>query len=106
MNYFKKKDRRKIVCLCGSTKFKDTFANATRTESLDGNIVLSVAMFGHLEGLNMDGPEKELFDKLHFEKIELADEILVLNVNGYIGESTKREIEYAKQLNKPIRYLV
>jgi hypothetical protein len=53
-------------------------------------------MFGHLEGLNMEGPEKEIFDNLHFVKIELADEILVLNVDSYIGDSTRREIKHAK----------
>lgn len=94
-----------IVCLCGSTKFKTEFEEATKRESLNGKIVLSVAMFGHLEGLDMSGEEKQFFDKLHFQKIDLAGEILVLNVGGYIGESTSREIAYAKSLNKKIRYL-
>lgn len=95
----------KIVCLCGSTKFEQAFKSANREESLKGNIVLSVAMFGHNEGLDMTGPEKHIFDELHMRKIDLADEILVLNVGGYIGESTAREISYAKSIFKPIRYL-
>ena len=98
-------NERKIVCLCGSTKFKSAFELANKEESKKGHIVLTVAMFGHLEGLDMNGSDKEIFDKLHFDKIELSDEVLVLNINGYIGESTRNEINYAKQLNKNIRYL-
>jgi hypothetical protein len=97
--------RAKIVCLCGSTKFKKAFEDANREESLKGHIVLTVAMFGHHEGLNMDGNEKQIFDELHMRKIDLADEILVLNVGGYIGESTNREIKYAKTISKPIRFI-
>lgn len=96
---------RKIVCLCGSTKFKEAFEKANREETAKGNIVLTVAMFGHLEGLDMDSEEKKTFDAVHDSKIELADEVLVLNIDGYIGETTKAEIEYAKSLNKEIRYL-
>lgn len=63
------------------------------------------AMFGHLEGLDMTGDIKKQFDSLHFDKIELSDEVLVLNVDNYIGESTRNEIEHAKKLGKHIRYL-
>lgn len=97
-------NNRKIICLCGSTKFKEAFELAIKEESLKGNIVLSVAMFGHLEGLNMEGQEKKIFDELHKDKIAMADEVLVLNVNGYIGESTQNEIEHALSLNKKIIY--
>lgn len=100
---FKKK--RKIVCLIGSTKFKEAFEKANKEESLKGNIILTVAMFGHLEGLDMDSDAKRIFDKIHLDKINLSDEVLVLNVNGYIGESTKKELEYAIKKSKKIRYL-
>ena len=95
----------KIVCLCGSTKFKDDFIKANRTETLKGRIVLSVGLFGHEEGMDMSGETKKMLDELHKRKIDLSDEILVLNVGKYIGESTKGEIEYAKKHNKGIRYL-
>ncbi len=95
----------KIVCLCGSTRFKDAFIEANRIESTQGHIVLSVAMFGHLEGLDMSGDEKQVFDELHLRKIDLCHEVLVLNVDGYIGESTQKEIDYAKRIGRPIRYL-
>lgn len=98
--------RPRIVCLCGSTRFKDAFAEASKHETLAGRIVLSVGLFGHLEGLDMAGPTKKMLDELHLRKIDLADEVLVLNVGGYIGESTRREIEYARKECKPIRYAV
>ena len=96
---------RKIVCLCGSTKFKEAFKKANREETAKGNIVLTVAMFGHLEGLDMDSEEKKTFDAVHYDKIKLADEVLVINTDNYIGESTRKEIEYAQSLDKPIRLL-
>ena len=96
---------RKIVCLVGSTKFKKEYEKANRIESGKGNIVLTVAMYGHIEGLDMNSEEKKVFDEVHMDKIKMANEILVINVGGYIGESTKREIEYAKSLNKVIRFL-
>ena len=94
-----------IVCLCGSTKFKEEYIKANRDETLKGNIVLSVGLFGHVEGLDMDSDTKKMLDELHLAKIDLADEILILNVNNYIGDSTKNEITYAKNLGKKIRYL-
>ena len=96
----------KIICLCGSTKFKNAFEKAIFEESCNGNIVLSVCCFAHADNLQLTQQQKENFDKLHFSKIELADEILVLNVNGYVGESTRNEINYATSLNKKIRYLI
>ena len=93
------------VCLCGSTRFRDAYLDAQRTETLAGRIVLTVGLLGHHEGLDMDGPVKAMLDELHLRKIDLADEILVLNVGGYIGESTRREIAYAKRKGKHIRWL-
>lgn len=95
----------KIVCLCGSTRFKEAFVKANRDETLKGNIVLSVGMFGHQEGIDMNGEVKKRLDQLHFRKIDLAHEVLVLNVGGYIGESTRNEINYSLSKHKPIRYL-
>lgn len=97
--------KRNIVCLCGSTKFKEAFEKANRDESLKGSIVLTVVQFSHHDKLNVTDAQKEIFDSLHFDKIELADEVFVLDVNGYIGDSTRREIEYAEKLNKTVRYL-
>jgi hypothetical protein len=94
-----------IVCLCGSSRFKDAFIAANRSETLGGKIVLSIGMFGHDEGLDMAGPVKKMLDELHMRKIDLSDEVLVLNVGNYIGESTGRELRYAKEQGKRIRFL-
>jgi guanosine-3',5'-bis(diphosphate) 3'-pyrophosphohydrolase len=102
--------RPKIICLCGSTKFIEMFAVKTWELELEGNIVLGCTLlpkwycpvrdhFAETLGV------KEQRDNHHLQKIDLADEILVLNVNGYIGESTRREIEYAQKCGKEIRYL-
>lgn len=96
----------KVVCLCGSTRFKEAFEKAMRDETLLGNIILTVGLFGHLEkGFDMSSETKVMLDELHKRKIDLADEILVINVGGYIGSSTKSEIEYSKVNGKYIRYL-
>lgn len=95
----------KVVCLCGSTRFGQAFKDAMRDETLKGHIVLSVGLLGHEEGIDMNGPTKKMLDELHLRKIDLADEVLVLNVQNYIGFSTRNEIEYATRNNKPIRYL-
>lgn len=100
-----KRSRPSVVCLCGSTRFKDAFIKAQKDETLQGKIVLSVGLFGHEEGLDMSGPVKKMLDELHFKKIDLADEVLFLNVGGYIGESTARELQYAKEQGKKIRFL-
>ena len=94
-----------IVCLCGSTRFKDAYEKAMREETLKGKIVLTVGLFGHLEGLDMDGDQKKMLDELHLRKIDLADEVLILDVDKYVGESTKKEIRYARAECKKIRWL-
>lgn len=97
----------KIITLCGSTKFKDEFLAEQKRLTLEGNIVISVGLFGH-SGDNevWTDDTKAMLDDMHKRKIDLADEIFVINVGGYIGFSTKSEIEYAKETNKNIKYLV
>jgi hypothetical protein len=96
----------KIVCLCGSGRFKEAFETAEFNETLSGRIVLTIGCNTHdiarSEGLSIHKP---MLDELHLRKIDLADEVLILNVDGYIGESTKRELEYAIANNKKIRFL-
>jgi hypothetical protein len=101
-----------IVCLCGSTRFYDAFQQANYDLTMQGKIVLSVGFYphakaehGHGEGVGHDSAEKIALDELHKRKIDLADEVLVLNVGGYIGESTRSEIAYAEKVGRPVRYL-
>jgi hypothetical protein len=93
------------VCLVGSSRFKAEHERAMREETLAGKIVLPMGLYGHLEALDMHGPVKKKLDELHFRKIDESDEILVINVGGYIGESTCREIDYAVKMGKRVRYL-
>ena len=74
--------------------------------TLEGNIIISVGLFGHSGDVEVwaEGT-KEMLDDMHLRKIDLADEIFVINVGGYIGSSTKTEIEYAEKTGKPVRYL-
>ena len=96
----------KVITLCGSTKFKDEYLKAQKELTLKGNIVISVGLFGHSgdDEVWAEGT-KEMLDDMHKRKIDMADEIFVINVGGYIGESTKREIEYAIRNGKKVSYL-
>ena len=96
-----------IVTLCGSTRHGlDAFRRANLTETLAGRIVLSIGCDTKSDdALQLQPGDKERLDELHLRKIELADEVLILNVGGYIGESTRRELEHARRLGKPIRFL-
>jgi hypothetical protein len=127
-----------VTTLCGSTRYPELFEVAARSETLAGRIVISVGLFGHQEAMDMGGPVKAMLDQLHFRKIDISDEILVLNPMsrvcpacktvwrhdairiekcscgaeigdlrpaGYIGESTRREIDYAMAKGKTVRYL-
>ena len=95
-----------VITLCGSTKFKDEFIEAQKRLSLNGNIVISVGLFGHSgDGEAWDGINKQMLDDMHKAKIRMSDKIYVINKDNYIGESTKKEIEYAKSLGKEVLYM-
>lgn len=106
--------RPKVVCICGSTRFWKEFQEAEYNETMAGNIYLSVGFYshssetahGHGEGVGCTPEQKIMLDELHKRKIDLADEIFVVNPGGYVGSSTKSEIEYAIKHGKPVRWLV
>ena len=103
----------KVITLCGSNRFNDAFMEAQKRLTLEGNIVISVGLFGHSGDQEVwDGMDegtlsktKEMLDDMHKRKIDMADEIFVINVGGYIGDSTRSEIKYAATAGKFIRYL-
>ena len=98
----------KVITLCGSTKFKDEFIKAQKELTLKGNIVLTVGSFGHEDGeynITITEDLKIMLDDMHKRRIDISDEIFVINKDGYIGSSTKSEIEYAKKAGKKINYL-
>ena len=102
-----------VVTLCGSTRFKDQFMEVQKRLTLEGSIVISVGLFGHSGDSevweNMDEGTltrtKEMLDEMHKAKIDMADSIFVINVGGYIGSSTRSEIDYAIAHGKEVRYL-
>jgi len=103
----------KVITLCGSTRFKDDFMREQKRLTLEGNIVISVGLFGHSGDVevweNMTEGEltktKLMLDDMHKRKIDMADEVFVINKNGYIGESTRSEIEFATKTNKIVKYM-
>lgn len=95
-----------IVTLCGSTRFSEAFRKANLTETLAGRIVLTIgADFKSDDALGLTEQDKKRLDELHLRKIDLCDEVLVLNVDGYVGASTANEIRYAAYHGKRIRWL-
>ena len=103
----------KVVTLCGSTRFKGEFLEAQKRLTLEGNIVISVGLFGHSgddevwDGMDEGALSKTkvMLDDMHKRKIDMSDEIFVIDVDGYVGDSTRSEIEYAEVMGKEVRYL-
>ena len=94
--------RCKVITLCGSARFEETFRQVQQQLTLAGNIVLCPAFF---DDFQPDAEEKAVLDQLHRQRIDMADEVLIINVDGYIGQSTRAEIAYAISKGKPVHYL-
>ena len=94
-----------IVCICGSTRFRDDIAAVNRDQTMAGRIVLAPGVFGH-SGDPITADAKTRLDELHLRKIDMADVVLVVNPGGYIGDSTRHEIEYAQKAGKRICYTI
>lgn len=91
-----------VVCLCGSTRFKDEYLSEQERLTMEGKIFLTVGMFGHSDDVELSADEKAMLDELHKRKIDLADRVHVIDVDRYVGDSTRSEIEYAKQQGIPV----
>ena len=94
-----------IITLCGSTKFKNEFEEVAKNLALEGHAVLSVNMFHHADNLELTTEQKIRLDNAHKEKINASDAIFVINKDGYIGESTFSEIDWAQRMKKEIYFL-
>lgn len=94
-----------IITLCGSIRFKNEFIEAMQTLTLQGYIVISVGLFGHADNMALSEQQKEMLDDMHKRKIDMAEEVFVVNKNGYIGSSTRSEIDYANTHDKKVKYL-
>lgn len=98
------KNKYKIITLCGSIRFKNEFMKVKEKLTLNGNIILTPNFFNDSNvATNLE--TRKMLDEMHRQKIDMSDEIYVINLGGYIGESTKSEIEYAKANGKKISYL-
>ena len=99
--HLRKKWAEGVVCLCGSTRFRAEIVEANRLLTLEGHIVLAPGVFGH-DGDPITDDEKAKLDALHLRKIDMAEQVIVIAPEGYIGESTRREIVYAESTGKPV----
>lgn len=98
----------KVVTLCGSTKFKEDFMRVQEELTLQEHIVISVGLFGHADNRYesvITDDVKIMLDDMHKRKIDMADYIYVINKGGYIGSSTRSEIEYATKQGKEVKYM-
>jgi hypothetical protein len=102
----------KVICLCGSTRFTEQMLIKQWELTKQGIIVLTWcalpdSYFQSEDKFHIGDQEgvKQIVDEVHKRKIDLSDEVLVLNIGGYIGESTRSEIEYAKAMGIPVKYL-
>jgi hypothetical protein len=95
----------KRITLCGSTKFKKEFEAINMQLSLEGNVVYTVAFFAHYDNIELTDEQKGRLDEVHKRKIDNSEVIFVMDVDGYIGDSTRSEIAYAESKGKGVRYL-
>lgn len=94
----------KVVTLCGSSRFQEEHEAMQARETLLGKIVIPMGFYHHKQQVPITAEQKVRLDQLHFRKIDLSDEILVVNPNGYIGESTSGEIAYAIANGKIVNF--
>lgn len=95
-----------IITLCGSSRFKNEILEAAKTLTFDNHIVLAPFVFHHADDEELSQEAKIRLDNLHKQKINMSDAIFVVNVNGYIGESTYSEIDWAQRMDKKVYFLV
>lgn len=98
-------DNVRIVCLCGSTRFKAEFLDWAARLTLEGCIVLMPHVYSHADQIDLSDEQRQVLETIHLQKIAMAHEVLVLNVHGYIGQGLQRELQYAHEIKKPVRYL-
>ena len=95
----------RVMTLCGSTRFRAEYEAANRALTLRGIIVISVGLFGHGEPEALSEDVKGRLDELHLRKIDISDGIYVINPGNYVGDSTRREIDYAVRTGKSVEYM-
>lgn len=96
--------RRRVVAIIGSSKFKDQHLGVAQRETLRGKVVLLTGFWHHVDRYPIDDDQKKAIDSLTRDKIDMADEVIVVNVHGYVGQSTRESIDYARDAGKPLSY--
>ena len=99
------KNKYNVITLCGSIKFKTEFMKVQEKLTLEGNIVFTPNFLNNIKKEEINEKTKKMLDEMHRQKIDMSNEIYVINVGGYIGDSTKNEIEYTKEKGKKISYI-
>ena len=93
---------KKIVTICGSMRFKDKMIEIAKDLEIKNKYVVIQCVYSDNK---FSEDEQSILADLHYKKIDISDAIFVVNVDGYIGNSTNKEIEYAKNLGKEVMYL-
>ena len=92
-----------VITLCGSMRFREEFARLDAELSLAGHVVLTPVTLDPAADPTAD--ERELLSRIHLQKIAMSDQIFIVNVGGYFGESTRRELNHARSLGVAVRFL-
>lgn len=95
----------KTITLCGSSKFKKEFEEVSKDLTLKRNVVMGLEFYGKSDGLLFTNDDIRVLEMIHRKKIDMSDEIFVINPDGYIGETTEKDIEYAIKKKKKVTYL-
>lgn len=94
----------RIITICGSLRFQKEMMELSEELELAGNCVLA-PIYPVRQGKDAyTESEVSVLNAMHREKIKLSDAVFIVNVDGYMGDSTKSEMEYAKALGKEILY--
>jgi hypothetical protein len=96
-------DEHTVITLCGSMRFREEFERLDAELTLAGHMVLTPTALAPSTELNEE--ERARLGRIHLQKIAMADEILVVNVGGYVGESTRREIGHARSCGVAVSFL-
>jgi len=96
---------KEIICICGSTKFKDKIIQVQRELTLQGYIVIGMHLFSQDERIKLTEEQLYMLKEKHKFKIDMSEAIYVVNPDGYVGDSTKEEIMYAISKGKKIMSL-
>ena len=92
-----------VVTLCGPMRFREEFLRLDAELTLTGHVVLTPTALDPATELDVE--ERARLGRIHLQKIAMADEVLVVNVGGYVGESTRREIEHARSRGVAVSFL-